>query len=346
MNAPIIELEGLTKCYGSVKAVDNLSLTIHKGEIFGLLGPNGAGKTTTILMMLGLSEPDAGTAQICGINAINNPIAVKRKVGYMPDSVGFYDSMTALENLIYIARLNGIPENEVHESAMAVMEMVGLGEELHKKTSAYSRGMKQRLGLADVLIRKPDIIVLDEPTLGIDPTGIAEFLSLIRQLSREQSLTVLLSSHHLHHVQQVCDRVGIFVGGKMVAEGNMESLARKVFGTEMYTVKISFRTAPDKGVIEAVLQPHTVIKNLSIVDHSIEVSCTEDITPDIVRTLVKHEFDIMGVQKKEFGLDEIYQRYFLNNQNKHNSNDRSSGIFQRSFFKRQNSQSTARQEYA
>lgn len=337
MQNPIVELEGLTKCYGSVKAVDDLSLQINRGEIFGLLGPNGAGKTTAILMMLGLSEPNTGTARVCGINATHNPIAVKRKVGYMPDSVGFYDSMTALENLVYIGRLNGIPEHEVVSRAALTMEVVGLGEEMHKKASAYSRGMKQRLGLADVLIREPEVIILDEPTLGIDPTGIKEFLTLIRRLSRQHGLTVLLSSHHLHQVQQVCDRVGIFVEGRLLVEGNMETLSRNLFGEECYVVQVSFRDdINDLRKHTEALRQLPGVKNVTAQENTIEISGSEDITPAIVRLLVQKNLSITGVQKKEFGLDEIYQRYFENNQKKHISNGKSTGLFQRSFFKRNN----------
>lgn len=337
MENPIIELEGLTKCYGSVKAVDNLSLKIDPGEIFGLLGPNGAGKTTTILMMLGLTEPDAGNARVCGVNATSNPIAVKRKVGYMPDSVGFYDGMTGIENLMYIGRLNGIAEHEIALRARKTMETVGLGGEMNKKASAYSRGMKQRLGLADVLIREPEVIVLDEPTLGIDPIGIKEFLTLIHRLSRQQGLTVLLSSHQLHQVQQVCDRVGIFVGGRLLVEGNMETLSRNLFGEESYVVQITFRDAlPGFGEHVEALRKLEGIKNVTIGESSIEVSCSEDVTPDVVRFLVQKGLNITGVHKKEFGLDEIYHRYFQNDQTKHISNERSAGLFQRSFFKRNN----------
>lgn len=175
MKDPIIQLKGLTKCYGPQKAVDDLSLDIHKGEIFGLLGPNGAGKTTTILMMLGLTDPTSGSAFVCGHNATSNPISVKRKVGYMPDSLGFYDDMTAVENLMYIARLNGMAEKEIMKHTADMLEIVGLSSALNKKTSTFSRGMKQRLGLAEVLIKQPDVIILDEPTLGIDPSGVREF---------------------------------------------------------------------------------------------------------------------------------------------------------------------------
>jgi ABC-2 type transport system ATP-binding protein len=335
MENPIIELDGLTKIYGSMKAVDDLHLKINKGEIFGLLGPNGAGKTTTILMMLGLTEPSAGTAFVCGVNATTHPIDVKKRVGYMPDSVGFYDNMTALENLVYIARLNGIPEQEMETRSRQTLEMVGLAGEMDKRTAAYSRGMKQRLGLAHVLIRKPEVIILDEPTLGIDPSGVKEFLSFIRRLSRQQKLTVLLSSHHLHQVQQVCDRVGIFVEGKLLVEGNIETLARNLFGEESFTVVITVREslhASWEPVKE--LEQLAAIRKINVSEKSVEFSCTEDVTPEIVRFFVEKGLHVMGVHKKEFGLDEIYEQYFENNLKKNNSDGKSGGLFQRSFFKR------------
>lgn len=336
MENPIIELRGLTKFYGSVKAVDDLHLEIGKGEIFGFLGPNGTGKTTTILMMLGLTEPFAGTAIVCGVNATSHPIDVKRRVGYMPDSVGFYDNMTALENLMYIARLSGIPELEIEARSRETLDMVGLAGETDKKTSAYSRGMKQRLGLAEVLIRKPEVIILDEPTLGIDPSGVKEFLSFIRRLSRQQKLTVLLSSHHLHQVQQVCDRVGIFVEGKLLVEGNIETLSRNLFGEESFTVIISVRESlhASEDLIKELEQQLAAIKRINFSEKSAEFSCTEDVTPEIVRFFVEKGFNVMGVNKKQFGLDEIYEQYFENNQKKNNSDGKSGGLFQRSFFKR------------
>jgi len=335
MENPIIELNGLTKTYGTVKAVDDLHLTIGKGEIFGLLGPNGAGKTTTILMMLGLTEPSAGTAFVCGVNATTHPIDVKKRVGYMPDSVGFYDNMTALENLMYIARLNGIPEKEIEKLSRQTMEMVGLGGEMDKKTGAYSRGMKQRLGLADVLIRDPEVIILDEPTLGIDPSGVKEFLSFIHHLSRQQGLTVLLSSHHLYQVQQVCDRVGIFVEGKMLVEGNIETLSRSLFGEESFTVRVTVREPlPASGEPVQELEQLAAIRKINISGKTVEFSCTEDMTPEIVRFFVEKGFNVMGVHKKEFGLDEIYERYFENNLKKNSSDGKSGGLFQRPFFKR------------
>jgi ABC-2 type transport system ATP-binding protein len=227
MGEQVIVLTDLTKQYGRFTAVDRICLSIRKGEIFGLLGPNGAGKSTTILMMLGLTEPTSGSVEICGIDSTRHPIEVKRKIGYLPEDVGFYDDMTGPENLIYTARLNGIPDAEARARALELMKRVGLEDQLAKKTGKYSRGMRQRLGLADVLIKNPEIIILDEPTSGIDPSGVHEFIELIRQLSREEGLTVLFSSHHLDQVQKVCDRVGLFCGGKLITLIDMADLKDK-----------------------------------------------------------------------------------------------------------------------
>jgi len=311
MKDPIIQLKGLTKCYGPQRAVDDLSLNISKGEIFGLLGPNGAGKTTTILMMLGLTDPTNGTAFVCGYNATSNPIAVKRKVGYMPDSLGFYDNMTALENLKYIARLNGLSENEIRIRTSELMEIVGLSSVMTKKTSTFSRGMKQRLGLAEVLIKQPDVIILDEPTLGIDPGGVQEFLTLIKRLSKEQELTVLLSSHHLHHVQQVCDRVGIFVKGKLLAQGNIETLSADLFGHMGHVVSIkSAHAIPQPWSLQQELEQWEAIKQITIDKETIVFECKQNITPALVRFFVENGYDILGVHQKDYGLDDIYQKYF------------------------------------
>lgn len=334
MEQPIIEINGLTKYYGRLKAVDNLHLTINKGEIFGLLGPNGAGKSTTILMLLGLTEPSSGEAHICGFNASRHPIPVKRKVGYMPDSVGFYNELTALENLTYMGRLNGIPEATVKALARDMLAEVGLESAMNKKTGTFSRGMKQRLGLADVLIKQPEIIILDEPTLGIDPAGVRDFLELIRQLSQRQGLTILLSSHHLHQVQQVCNRVGIFVGGQLLAEGNMQTLAAGLFRSAPYMVQVTLKTIQDPAALERALLQLPAIEKVVITGVLAEIYGQEDITPDIVRFFAGNGFDVTGVQKKTYGLDEIYQQYFENNLKENAFNEKSSGLFQRSFFGR------------
>lgn len=227
MAEEVIVLTDLTKKYGAFTAVDRICLSVAKGEVFGLLGPNGAGKSTTILMMLGLTEPTSGNVSICGIDATHNPIEVKRRIGYLPEDVGFYDDMTGVENLMYTAALNGIARGEAHSRAVRLMERVGLGEQMEKKAGKYSRGMRQRLGLADVLIKQPQIVILDEPTSGIDPAGVQEFIALIKQLSSGGQLTVLFSSHNLEQVQKVCDRVGLFNRGRLVAQIGLEELRRE-----------------------------------------------------------------------------------------------------------------------
>ena len=308
---PIIDLWNLSKSYGSHIAVDKLNLQIPRGEIFGLLGPNGAGKTTSILMMLGLIEPDSGTVKVCGYDAITNPIAIKRKVGYMPDNLGFYPQLTGLENLFYIARLNGQAEKCIKEHAEAVLELVGLKEDTTKLVSKYSRGMKQRLGLAEVLIKKPELIILDEPTLGIDPTGVKEFLELIASLKKEQGLTVLLSSHHLHHVQQVCDRVGIFVKGKLLASGDLPTLAAELFGNSGLQTIIQLTEAPaDYQQLNAEFANWPEINGLNLYGDTLSFNTSENITPKIIRRLIERGENIQAASQKQYGLDEIYQKYF------------------------------------
>ena len=223
---PIIETEELTKRYGSQTAVDRLTLQIREGEVFGFLGPNGAGKTTSLLMFLGLTEPTSGKVRVCGVDPARDPIHVKRLVGYLPENVGFYDDMDARQNLQYIARLNGIPDHVSAERVEELLKMVGLFEEAGKKIGVYSKGMRQRLGIAEVLVKNPKLIFLDEPTIGLDPDGTNRMLDLIHSLSREKNITVFLSSHLLDQVQRICDRVGIMIKGNLVAVGPIDELAK------------------------------------------------------------------------------------------------------------------------
>lgn len=321
MDQIIVELTSLTKKYGSFTAVDNLNLTIRKGEIFGLLGPNGAGKSTTILMMLGLTDPTSGSVKVCGINSTTNPIEVKRKVGYLPEDVGFYDNYTGLENLLYTASLNSIPLSIAKLKAEHLLEKVGLGNEKVKKAGKYSRGMRQRLGLADVLIKNPEVIILDEPTLGIDPKGVEEFLELIVTLSREEGRTVLLSSHHLHQVQEICDRIGLFVGGKLIAEGDIQSLSQKLFSKEPVKIEagINLRLpeVADQSEVNSLtnilvnsLEAVDGVINVEPVDNVLHIGCTRDVTEEIVRTIAGSGTGITFLNKKEYGLNDIYNRYF------------------------------------
>ena len=229
---PIIETQNLTKFYGEQVAVDDLSFSIQEGEIFGFLGPNGSGKTTTLLMLLGLTEPSDGWAKVAEFDPTREAIKVKRIVGYIPENVGFYEDMNAIENLQFIARLNDIPDSVSSETIGEALERIGLNEEAEKRVGAYSRGMRQRLGIAEILIKKPKIAFLDEPTLGLDPDGTIRIIEYIQSLSKDNNITILLSSHDLNQVQKISDRIGIMINGRMIALGPLEQLAKEKFGLD------------------------------------------------------------------------------------------------------------------
>ena len=229
MNTPAIETRRLTKRYGGTVAVSGLDLRIDPGVVFGLLGPNGSGKTTTILMLLGLTDVTSGTVRVLGLDPVRQPLEVKRAVGYLPDSVGFYDDLTARENLRYSGKLMGLRGAPLEGQIDHVLERVRLRDVAGKTVKTFSRGMRQRLGLAEVLLKQPRLAILDEPTSGLDPQSTAEFLDMIRGLKAD-GITVLLSSHLLDQVQAVCDRVGLFHRGTMVLEGAVDELARRVLG--------------------------------------------------------------------------------------------------------------------
>jgi ABC-2 type transport system ATP-binding protein len=302
----VIETQGLTKHYGPVVAVEGLNLTLSRGEVFGLLGPNGSGKTTTILMLLGLTDPTSGTVHVLGHDPSRNPLEVKRRVGYLPDSVGFYDDLTAQENLRYTARLNGIPRAETEARITEVLTRVGLSKVLDRRAGAFSRGMRQRLGLAEVLLKRPEIAILDEPTAGLDPEAAAEFLSLIREL-RTHDITVLLSSHLLHQVQAVCDRVGLFRQGKMVLEGTFETLADRVLGGA-YRIRVEV-LRPDG--VEPVLRGIPGVRNL--VEErpgSFTLEAQADCRAEVARRVVGKGADLVNLTLERPSLDEVYTRYF------------------------------------
>jgi ABC-2 type transport system ATP-binding protein len=236
---PIIETNELTKIYNGEMAVDHLTIEVSAGEIFGFLGPNGAGKTTTLLMLLGLTEPTSGTARVLGLDPTRAPIKVKSKIGYLQENMGFYPELDAVQMLTFVAELNGIAGDAAGNRISDALETVGLASESKKKIGAYSRGMRQRLGLAELLIKDSKVAFLDEPTLGLDPDATNRIMGLIEGLCREKNMTILLSSHLLHQVQKICHRVGIMIGGRMVAQGPMDRLAEEKLGIgqEQYTLE-------------------------------------------------------------------------------------------------------------
>lgn len=312
---PIIDTYKLRKKYGDTIAVDSLNLSIYPGEVFGLLGPNGAGKSTTILMLMGLSEPTFGKAMVCSYDASKQPLEVKKKVGFLPDNVGFYKSRTALENLIFIAQLNGISFYEAKVKGQELLVKVGLGDVINKKVGAFSKGMIQRLGLAEVLIKDPEVIILDEPTTGIDPSGIKDFLNLIVSLSKKEQRTVLFSSHHLHQVQHVCDRVGIFVKGRLLACGDMQTLSKELFNMDAYSVEVEVDcerlSLTAEGLKRRLQTEISSISNIQFVDEkNLLIGSGKDIRLELNKALLALGIGVVTLKEKHYGLDEIYQKYF------------------------------------
>lgn len=308
MGELIIETKGLTKKYGSKTAVNELNLSINRGEIFGLLGPNGAGKTTTILMLLGLTEPTSGSASIMGMNCARNPIEVKSKVGYLPDNPGFYSDMTGRENLAFTGRINGLSEQQIKERSERLISRVGLTEAADRKAGTYSKGMKQRLGIADVLMKDPEIIIMDEPTLGLDPEGMKELLNLMTELSREDGRTLLISSHQLYQVQKICDRVGIFVGGNLVACGNIKELGEQIQQETHFTLELEVEPEDDKLISE--ISKTGSIDSIKKVDNMILVESRTDMRETLTEYLGKNGYTIAHMHQKGGDLDEIYRMFF------------------------------------
>jgi ABC-2 type transport system ATP-binding protein len=304
----VIEINNLTKRYRDLIAVNGLSFSVEPGEIFGFLGPNGAGKTTTILTLLGLTEPSGGYVKVCGFDPARQPIDVKKRVGYLPENPGFYDDLSGRENLSYIARLNRIPETEANSRIDRLLGQVGLASDGNRSVKEYSRGMKQRLGIAEVLVKEPQALILDEPTLGLDPDGAARILDLITGLSRERGLTVLLSSHMLHQVQQMCHRVGIIVKGKMIVQGEVDKLGSAVFEERQWNFLIEVDGRTDG--IETALRSLTGVAAVEPRSRGWFLRCTRDVRREVVSLVVTKGLSLLQLRTEDTTLEEIYLKYF------------------------------------
>ncbi|HEY7061284.1 MAG TPA: ABC transporter ATP-binding protein [Chloroflexota bacterium] len=302
-----IETHGLRKHYGDFVAVDGLDLAVREGEVYGLLGPNGAGKTTTILMLLGLTEPTAGIASVLGCDPTHDPLKVKRLVGYLPDNVGFYEDLTARENLRYTADLNGIPRAVARPRIDALLERVGLSDVRDKRAGQFSRGMRQRLGIADVLVKTPRLVILDEPTIGLDPEGTRELLDLIRELSKEDGITVMLSSHLLDQVQRVCDEVGIFVKGQLVATGPVSRLGEQIMAGQPLALEV--QVAPDAhAAAAAALADVPGVEAVEKEGDLLLVRAPGDVRAEVARRAAP--LGLLGLRMRGASLEDIYLRYF------------------------------------
>jgi ABC-2 type transport system ATP-binding protein len=307
MSGLVIETRDLTKQYNGFVAVERLNLSVRAGEVFGLLGPNGAGKTTTILMLLGLTEPTSGRVRVLGVDPARRPLSVKSRVGYLPEEVGFYTDLSARENLIYIAKLNGLSRELARERIEESLARVGLSDAADQPVGTFSHGMRQRLGVAEVLLKHPSLIILDEPTQGLDPERTAEFLRIIHSLKAE-NITILLSSHQLHQVQAVCDRVGLFHRGRMVLQGTVRELAQRVLGGG-YRIRLLVEGEAEKlqGVLQkvsGVVSVHQPQRN------TFEVEASDDLRAETAGAVIQAGGRLLSLEIDTPDLDQIYARYF------------------------------------
>lgn len=304
---PLIQADGLSKVYGDFTAVDGVDLAIGEGEVFGFLGPNGSGKSTTILMMLGLTEPSGGTVRVCGLDPARDPLAVKRQVGYLPESVGFYGDMTGADNLRFTARLNAIPRPAAEERVDNLLAMVELADAANQPVAQYSRGMRQRLGLADVLLKEPRLVILDDPTLGLDPTGVVWLLGLIEELSAERGIAVFLSSHQLHEVQRVCHRVGIMSRGKVVLQGTVADLTAQT-DAGGFGVTLSVDGAGE--ALDAALAALPGVRSATRSGGEIAIESESDVRAEAAAAVHASGARLLALRSRERALEDIYLRYF------------------------------------
>lgn len=307
-NSNIIISKNLSKKYGKNLVIDNLNLTIKKGEIFGLLGPNGAGKSTIILMMLGLTEPTSGSISVAGFNSTREPLKVKRITGYLPEKIGFYNDLSAKSNLAYTAELNNIPYRKIDKKIDEALEVVSLSKNKNHLVKTFSKGMKQRLGIADVLIKDPQLVIFDEPTEGLDVKIANQILKSIMDLNEQKKITFLLSSHQLNLMQKVCPRVGILSKGKLITEGTVESLGRNIFGGGKYRIELELEKVTDKliGKIKKIDKVVDVIRT----KNQLQIVCDKDVRQDISRMVTGEGVLMTRIDIKQDALEEIYLKYF------------------------------------
>jgi len=304
----IVETKDLTKTYGDIRAVDGLNLRIEEGDIFGFLGPNGAGKTTTILMLLGLTEPTSGSAYVAGYNSTREPLKVKRITGYVPEKVGFYEDLTAAYNLTYTARLNGLSDELADKRVAEALDIVGLPRTAERNVAEFSRGMKQRLAIADILIKQPKIAIMDEPTSGIDPEGIVQMLDLIAKIAKETKMTIVMSSHQLYQVQRICNRVGILMDGRLVVEGLLDELSREAMGGSQFRIEVKL-TEITQAIVEAIKQISGVL-GVERSKDELAIGCSEDLRPQIARAIVNAGGSLVEMKIQSYALEDIYLKYF------------------------------------
>ncbi|MCW4017527.1 MAG: ABC transporter ATP-binding protein [Candidatus Bathyarchaeota archaeon] len=308
MSEPIIQTHELTKTYGQFTAVNHLDITVNKGEVVGLLGQNGSGKTTTFLMLMGLSLPTSGTATVAGYDVVQNSKAVRTVSGLLPDGAGYYEDLSAKQNLNYIGQLNDIPKLEREKRITEMLDVVGLTKVCDKKVEQFSRGMKQRLGIAEVLMKRPKVAFFDEPTIGLDPQGTKDIRDLLLKLNKEQGITIVLSSHLLHDVQQTCQKLLIIREGKLIAADTIENLSNTLLSREDLVIEFELTKTPAELLRE--LSTINGVTEVNQENHRLYVQMSSNLAREVSETITKHKSTILLMKPKEYSLEEIFLRYY------------------------------------
>ncbi len=307
----MIRVSGLTKDYGARRAIDRLSFEAEQGEIVGFLGPNGAGKTTTMRILSGYMPPTDGEAVVAGYDVVDESIEVRRRVGYMPETVALYDDMTAFDFLKFMADLRHLPDAE--ERVDEVLDMVGLGSRADGYIANLSKGMRQRMGLAQALLHRPEVLILDEPTIGLDPGQVVEVRKLIRDIGKER--TVLFSTHILTEAQQTCDRVLIINKGRIVAEDTPEKLQSRLLGAE----RVFLRVRGEMDELPKLIGKIKGIQSVETKDESaleFQFSPGHDIRPEVAKTVINAGYELLEMRPLGMSLEEIFLELTSNETNR------------------------------
>ncbi len=299
----MIDVEGLTKDYGARRAIDNLTFNAQKGEILGFLGPNGAGKTTTMRILTGYMPPTSGQARVAGFDIVDQSLEVRKRVGYLPETVPLYPDMTVFEYLKFMADLRKLPNAE--DRVDDVLEIVHMEQRADGYISNLSKGMRQRVGIAQALLHQPEVLILDEPTIGLDPAQIIYVRDLIREIGKER--TVLLSTHILSEAQQLCDRVLIINNGRIVAEDTPERLQSNLAGVQRITLQVQGDDDGLESMLKGISGIHRVVPTA---DGAVEIECPpgEDMRPTIARKVIQAGFDLLTIKTVGLSLEDIFMQ--------------------------------------
>ena len=308
----MVQIKELTRYYGQTCAVDNLNFEIPKGQILGLLGPNGAGKTTTLRILTGYLQPTSGTILVEGVDVRENPLEVKKRIGYLPESSPIYPDMIVFDYLLFIAEMRGIEKTEQIKRIKELAKICSLTDVMHKTVMNLSKGYKQRVGLALALMSDPDILVLDEPTSGLDPNQIVEIRSIIKEIGKTK--TIIFSTHILSEAEATCDRVVIINNGKIAADGTTEMLKNTEDGNRLVSLTLE---KAEKTDVESVLKGFNGISDISIEEQDnaldIRISCAGDIRAALYNEIKKKDWILLELKQEKKSLENIFRELTKDN---------------------------------